>query len=734
MLLENGSTGPYVKCLEYDLHILNCYTGEFDGEFGPGVEAAVKQFQGRAGLSQDGVVGDGTWGKICADMKQIQFALDAFGYELQTDGEGGPNTLGAVKVFQESKGLSPDGYVGPSTQAALGISLYGGSSESGSTASGNDNFPLKVGSAGAYVKCLEYSLHIANCYTGEFDGEFGPGVKAAVEQFQTRAGIGVDGIVGPQTWSTLKGVISNIQNALNSHGASVSVDGEGGPDTLQAVENFQSSHGLGADGYVGPQTASALGIQYYGTSGGSTSGGSISSGYSAIVKYVQKVLNMIYGENLTEDGFEGANTEAAIKRFQRSKGLGQDGVIGSATMTALSEAQAESFGCNGGTVSDFVKLARKQVEIGFLEKGGSAAGTGNNDTPYGMWYGENFEPWCAMFVSWCANFSGFSEVPRYAYCPYGVDQYQNEGRFHYTGGYTPQYGDVVFYEDQGAGESTHTGIVIGYNAERNEITTIEGNAADNVAEWTRSLDQGVHLRVLGFGDNGGGSASNNESNEEQIEKEILNTFNKIWNTEIGMNVFNEPIEICDISAFNVTLEAVVAINPNPSKEIILNANGTMSFSQSVGPIMFDPSVIRKGLNLFAVQSAFQSLSVELYQNGAVKIYVGVPNINPFTIKFDFYIEKDGVQVDFGVTVTLGKDNGDRPTNLPNVELVSYFTGLTTIISKAQTVNDSSEHGADLEDIYMEIISVLTNIKNYASSLEEEASPYIEDFMAIMESL
>lgn len=397
MLLENGSKGSDVTCLEYDLHILNCYTGGFDGDFGPGLEAAVKQFQGRSGLEQDGIVGDGTWGKICEDIKTIQFALDAFGYELQTDGLGGPNTLEAVKVFQESKGLT-------------------------------------------------------------------------------------------------------------------------------------------ADGYVGPQTASALGIQYFGTSGSSGSG-SIPSGYSAVVKYVQKVLNMIYGEGLSVDGFEGPNTEAEIKRFQGSKGLGQDGIIGPATITALSEAQAASFGCNGGTVSDFVRLAQKQAEIGFLEKGGSSAGNGDNDTPYGMWYGENFEPWCAMFVCWCAHFSGFNKVPRYAYCPTGVDDYKAMGRFHYTGGYTPQYGDVVFYEDQGSSVSTHTGIVISYNSGNNTITTVEGNAADNVAVWTRSLDQNVHLRVLGFGDNGGGSSSSGGSTGKTTSP-IYNRYNSVEYAKTYWNNYN----------------------------------------------------------------------------------------------------------------------------------------------------------------------------------------------------
>ena len=42
--------------------------------------------------------------------------------------------------------------------------------------------------------------------------------------------------------------------------------------------------------------------------------------------------------------------------------------------------------------------------------------------PYGEWYGMNGQPWCAMFVSWCAwqaGVFGRRNLPKYAYCPYG---------------------------------------------------------------------------------------------------------------------------------------------------------------------------------------------------------------------------------------------------------------------------------------------------------------------------
>lgn len=35
------------------------------------------------------------------------------------------------------------------------------------------------------------------------DGQFGSGTRAAVIEYQKRKGLGVDGVVGPETWSAL---------------------------------------------------------------------------------------------------------------------------------------------------------------------------------------------------------------------------------------------------------------------------------------------------------------------------------------------------------------------------------------------------------------------------------------------------------------------------------------------------------------------------------------------------
>ena len=105
------------------------------------------------------------------------------------------------------------------------------------------------------------------------------------------------------------------------------------------------------------------------------------------------------------------------------------------------------------------------------------------------------EPWCAMFVSWCANQAGFIDsgiIPKYASCSDGVSWFQSKNAFHKEGsGYTPQPGDIVFF---GPGGGSHTGIVV--KSDANNVYTIEGNTSDMVAERTRPRATGY---VYGYG-------------------------------------------------------------------------------------------------------------------------------------------------------------------------------------------------------------------------------------------
>ena len=52
-------------------------------------------------------------------VKQVQTALAAHGYKISVDGSFGAKTEQAVKSFQAKNGLKQDGVVGPETWAKL---------------------------------------------------------------------------------------------------------------------------------------------------------------------------------------------------------------------------------------------------------------------------------------------------------------------------------------------------------------------------------------------------------------------------------------------------------------------------------------------------------------------------------------------------------------------------------------------------------------------------------------
>ena len=65
MLLKLGSEGEYVKKLKIKLGV------DPIGKFGPKTEAAVKDWQSKNGLTDDGIVGDKTWGLIMGLTEQV---------------------------------------------------------------------------------------------------------------------------------------------------------------------------------------------------------------------------------------------------------------------------------------------------------------------------------------------------------------------------------------------------------------------------------------------------------------------------------------------------------------------------------------------------------------------------------------------------------------------------------------------------------------------------------------
>ena len=112
---------------------------------------------------------------------------------LVVDGIFGSKTTAAVRDFQSNNGLSVDGIVGPNTWRTL-LTL--------------PQYPiLRLNFRGNYVRFLQKLLESKFIPVGTIDGIFGPDTESAVQTFQERNNLVVDGIVGPNTWAT----ITNLQ-------------------------------------------------------------------------------------------------------------------------------------------------------------------------------------------------------------------------------------------------------------------------------------------------------------------------------------------------------------------------------------------------------------------------------------------------------------------------------------------------------------------------------------------
>jgi N-acetylmuramoyl-L-alanine amidase len=141
-------------------------------------------------------------------------------------------------------------------------------------------FRIARGDEGEAVRDLQHRL--ATC---GFDpnpaetGVFGDSTEAQVRAFQAARGLRVDGICGRQTWSSLVEAgyslgdrllyhrtpmlrgddVVDLQHRLNALGFDAGrEDGLFGPQTVNALLDFQRNVGLAGDGICGPATVAAL--------------------------------------------------------------------------------------------------------------------------------------------------------------------------------------------------------------------------------------------------------------------------------------------------------------------------------------------------------------------------------------------------------------------------------------------------------------------------------------------
>ena len=127
----------------------------------------------------------------------------------------------------------------------------------------------------------------------------------------------------------------------------------------------------------------------------------------------------------------------------------------------------------GDMKTDIIAVAKSQV--GYTED--------ETGTIYGAWFKKQTSssydfttaPWCAMFISWCADKAGIGSdiIPITSLSKYSASVFKNNGLWKEPTGYTPQVGDLVYFVYGDTDEINHMGIAI--EVADKKVTVCEGN-------------------------------------------------------------------------------------------------------------------------------------------------------------------------------------------------------------------------------------------------------------------
>jgi peptidoglycan hydrolase-like protein with peptidoglycan-binding domain len=309
-----------------------------------------------------------------ADVKAVQRLLRAKGAHIGVDGDFGKHTEAAVRGFQRSHGLEPDGVVGANTLKKL-------LQKPGSTAS--DDRVVHVGDRGKDVLAAEKRLTTLGYNSGKVDGRYDQQTARAVRAFKRDEGLkdksgqhlgksGKDELqhevraldhapytarvrekrertrldTATRTRANTTGIgvgddgrlVKNVQAHLNGAGFRAGkVDGHFDGRTEMALKRFQRKSNLEPTGKVDGDTWRALerSRRY---ADNATSPAQRLGERSAAVKRTERALDKAGFDPGKVDGVFDRNTLQALHKFERKHDMRETDGVGRAQLKAIEKA------------------------------------------------------------------------------------------------------------------------------------------------------------------------------------------------------------------------------------------------------------------------------------------------------------------------------------------------------------------------------------------------------------
>ena len=334
--LRPGDKDDEVKLLQQRLKDLGYYTGNITGVYNTATTEAVKAFQKKSSLEQDGILGPIT--------RTVLYGVNAI-YAV-------PTAIPVSTPTPTTTPLTPENVI-----------------------------VIRAGSMGEVVRRLQARLQELGYYTSRLDGVYLTDDIEAVRAFQSANGLKVDGKAGYETQtalysdSAIRGnanvtsgetalvntlrygsegnEVTTLQNRLIALGyLAGSADGKFGRDTKSAVIAFQKANGLSADGVVGTDTSTRLyASNVVSNTVSSTQTLRVGAVSDAVRDMQNRLITLGYLENGEADGKFGVKTSLALIEFQKANGLSADGVAGVKTFAKLNSVSAITAGSTGSSTS-----------------------------------------------------------------------------------------------------------------------------------------------------------------------------------------------------------------------------------------------------------------------------------------------------------------------------------------------------------------------------------------------